>query len=157
MKPRPQPAGPKSVRGSDAARRQAAIVLEALAGLRTTQSASEAMGVALPRYYVLEARGLQALVLAFEPRPRGRQRSPASELERLQSENRRLLREVARYASLYRASQRALGVPDARITMAKQQAGKRRRRPRQRSRAEVVAQTLQAGVPREVAGDAGQA
>ena len=146
MKPRSQPMGPKSVRGSETARRHAAIVLEALSGLRTTQSASDAMGVAMPRYYVLEARALQAFVLALEPRPRGRQVSAFTELEKLRTEIRRLERDAARMGSLYRASQRVLGVSEPKATMGSKQPGKRRRRPRKRARAELVVRTLQAPV-----------
>ena len=69
---RQQPMGPKAVRGSDAARRTAALMLEVWSGVRTTQSASDAMGVAVTRFYQLEARALQMVVSAMEPRPRGR-------------------------------------------------------------------------------------
>ena len=44
---RQQPTNAKAVRGSDAARRSAALLLEAWSGVRSTTSASEAMGVAL--------------------------------------------------------------------------------------------------------------
>jgi hypothetical protein len=135
--------GPKAVRGSEAARRLAALLLESWCGLRTSQSASEAMGVSAPRYYQLEARALQALVAAMEPRPRGRQRTAVSELQRVQVEKQRLQRDLERYQMLYRASQRALGVVAAKAPVAgKDATGKRRRRPRRRARAEVVATVL---------------
>ena len=143
MKGKPQPMGCKAVRGSDAARRLAALLLEAWCGVRTTQSASEAMGVALPRYYQLEARVLEAIVLALEPRSRGRKTTPASELAKLRSERNKILRQVERYQTLYRVSQRALGVSEAKVAKAGKETGKRRRRPRQRARAEVIAATLQ--------------
>ena len=139
MKARPTPMGPRAVRGSDAARRLSALLLEAWCGVRTTQAASEAMGVAITRFYQLEARALQAVVQAMEPRPRGRQKTTASELAGLRRERQKLLREVERYQTLYRAAQRALGVAESRPRPGKDAAGKRRRRPRQRSRAEVVA------------------
>ena len=110
---RQQPMGPKAVRGSDAARRMAALLLEAWSGVRTTQAASEAMGVALARFYQLEARALQMMVSAMEPRPRGRHKTPQSELGKLQLERQRLLRDVERFQSLYRTSQRTLGVATA--------------------------------------------
>ena len=94
---RQQPMGAKAVRGSDAARRQAALLLEAWSGVRTTQSASEAMGVAVTRFYQLEARALQMLVSAMEPRSRGRQTSPANELVKLKAEKQRLVRDVERF------------------------------------------------------------
>ncbi len=70
-----QPAGRKALSGSAEAKRKAAVILEALCGLRTTQSASDAMGIALVRYYVLETRMMQAMIDALEPQARGRKRS----------------------------------------------------------------------------------
>lgn len=40
------------------ARRRAAAVLEVLAGARTPTQAAEALGVSLPRYYLLEQRAI---------------------------------------------------------------------------------------------------
>ena len=142
---RNQAMGAKSVRGSEAARRLAALLLEAWSGVRTTQSASEAMGVSLPRFYQLEARGLQVLVSAMEPRPRGRQRTPESELAKLRSEKQRLLREVARLQSLYRTAQRALGIAVARPPEKSNNpapGGKRKRGPRQKARGQTLAAVL---------------
>jgi hypothetical protein len=144
-KPRVQPLGARSVRGSDAARRLAALLLEAWSGVRSTQSASEAMGVALPRFYQLEARALQLMVSAMEPRPRGRQRTQASELAKLRAEKLRLQRDVERFQSLYRTAQRALGIavakpPSKMDTPAP--GGKRKRGPRQRARGQAVAAVL---------------
>src|SRR5262245_30421707 len=96
--------GARAVRGSDAARRSAALLLEVWSGVRTTQAASEAMGVAVTRFYQLEARALQMMVSAMEPRPRGRQRTTESELLRMKAERQRLVREVERYQSLDRKS-----------------------------------------------------
>jgi hypothetical protein len=149
-KPRVQPMGAKSVRGSDAARRLAALLLEAWSGVRSTQSASDAMGVALTRFYQLEARALQLLVSAMEPRPRGRQRSVESEIAKLKAEKQRLVREAERYQSLYRTAQRALGIavakpPDKSDNPAP--GGKRKRGPRKRARGQAVAAVLLGGVP----------
>ena len=84
---RNHPMGAKAVRGSDAARRLAALLLEAWSGVRSTQDASLAMGVALTRFYQLEARALESIVAALEPRPRGRQVTAAGELEKLRQAN----------------------------------------------------------------------
>jgi hypothetical protein len=46
------------------AKRQAAVNLEVWAGVRTPLQAAEALGLSLPRYYQIEARGLQGLVAA---------------------------------------------------------------------------------------------
>jgi hypothetical protein len=120
-------------------------LLEAWSGVRTTQAASEAMGVALPRFYQLEARALQMIVAAMEPRPKGRQRTPESELSKLKAERGRLMRDVERYQSLYRTAQRSLGMavvrpPDKAENPAP--GGKRRRGPRKKARGQSVAAVL---------------
>ena len=146
---RQQPMGPKAVRGSDAARRQAALLLEVWSGVRTTAAASEAMGVAVTRFYQLEARALQLIVSAMEPRPRGRQVSAESELTKLRAEIQRLRRDVERFQSLYRTSQRALGVAVARPPEKADNpatGGKRKRGPRKRARGQAVAAVLLSGV-----------
>ena len=143
-----QSMGAKAVRGSEAARRLAALLIEAWSGVRTTQSASEAMGVAVTRFYQLEARALQVLVAAMEPRPRGRQRTVGSELARLQAEKQRLLRDVERFQSLYRTAQRALGIAVANPAPKADTAatgGKRKRGPRKRARGQAVAAELLGG------------
>ena len=147
---RQQPMGPKAVRGSDAARRSAALMLEAWSGVRTTQSASDAMGVALTRFYQLEARVLQTIVAALEPRPRGRQKTPESELAKLKTEKQRLQRDVERFQSLYRTSQRSLGVVVAKAPEPSKNAvpgGKRRRGPRRKARGQAVASVLLGNAP----------
>lgn len=107
------PASPKALTGSAEAKRKAAIILEALAGLRTIQSASTELEIALPRYYVLESRMLQAMVNALEPRARGRKRDYEAEIKQLTTDNDKLLREAQRLQALYRATQRAVGIKDA--------------------------------------------
>jgi hypothetical protein len=137
--------GARAVRGSDAARRLTALLLETWSGVRTTLSASEAMGVTLPRFYQLEARALQTMVTAMEPRPRGRPRAAEDALGKLQAERQRLLRDVERYQSLYRTAQRALGVTVARPQAKAHTAapgGKRRRGPRKKARGQAVAAVL---------------
>jgi len=96
--------------GSERARQHAALILEVFAGVRATHQASEAMGVSVNRYYQLEARGLQGMLTALEPRPRGRQRGPEDEIEKLKQENERLTRDVTRLQSLVRVAQRSLGI-----------------------------------------------
>ena len=130
----------------------AAIVLESLSGLCSVEQASERMGVALPRYYVLETRALQGLIGALEPRARGRQRSEASRRAELERERSRLERELHRYQALHRAASRALGVtpPVAKPTTN----GRKKRAMRKRTRAERVVAVLreQAGPPQEPEG-----
>jgi len=145
---RKQAMGPRAVRGSEAARRQAALLLEVWSGVRTAQAASEAMGVAPTRFYQLEARALQMMVSAMEPRPRGRQVTAEGELARLRAERARLCRDVERYQSLYRTAQRTLGLAVAKANDKGQDpapGGKRKRRPRRKARGESVAAALLAG------------
>jgi hypothetical protein len=106
------PYSPKALTGSAEAKRKAAIILEALAGLRTIQSASTELEIALPRYYVLETRMLQAMVNGLEPRLRGRKRNIETELKQLSAENENLLRGIQRLQALYRATQRAVGIKE---------------------------------------------
>ena len=125
--------------GSAGARRQAALVLEALGGLRSAQEAADAMEVAIARYYVLERRAVQAVVAAMEPRPRGRQRTLRSELEAAQREIERLEREVLRYQALHRAASRAIGVPpEEGAAVGSRRKKKTVRARRRKSRAEKV-------------------
>lgn len=142
---RKQPMGAKAVRGSDAARRLAALLIEAWSGVRSTQSASEAMGVALTRFYQLEARALEAVVQSLEPRPRGRQVTAEGELQKLRLENQKLQRDVERYQALYRTAQRTMGLAVAKAVSPAKNAspgGKRRRGPRQKARGQAVAAVL---------------
>jgi hypothetical protein len=149
-KQRQQPMGPKAVRGSDAARRSAALLIEVWSGVRTTQAASEAMGVAVTRFYQLEARALQLLVSGMEPRPRGRQKTAESELAKLKLEKQRLLRDAERFQSLYRTAQRALGIAVAKPAAKAENpapGGKRKRGPRKKARGQAVAAVLLGNAP----------
>lgn len=92
------------------AKRMAAILLDVLAGSRTPTQAAETLGVSLPRYYQLESRGLDGLLMACEPRPRGRQTSSQAADETLRRDNERLRRELSRQQSLVRLTQRTIGV-----------------------------------------------
>lgn len=91
-------------------RRRAAAVLEVLGGAKSPPEAAEALGVTLVTYYHLEARALEALVAACEPRPRGRSGSRSGTLEAIRRENERLRHELTRAQSLARAVQKAAGV-----------------------------------------------
>jgi hypothetical protein len=92
------------------ARRQAAAILEVLAGVRTPAEAAESLRMSLPRYYQVESRALRGLVAACAPSPKGRQRSVASEVAALQREIERWRREAARQQALARTAQRAVGL-----------------------------------------------
>ena len=92
------------------AKRLAAVILEVWAGLRTPLQAAETLGVSLPRYYQIEANGLQGLVAGCMPKPKGRQANPAHEATALRRDNERLQRELGRQQALVRLTQRGLGV-----------------------------------------------
>lgn len=111
------------------AQRQAAVILEVLAGARIPAQAATALGVSVPRYYQLEARALQGLVQACEARPRGRAASADRELAVLKREHERLQRELTRQQSLVRLGQRHLGLAPPAPSTKPLPGKKRRRRP----------------------------
>jgi hypothetical protein len=124
------------------AKRLAATILEVLAGVRTPTEAATILAISLPRYYQWESRALEGLVAACVPKPKGRVRSPASEIATLQRKYERALRDVARLQTLLRAAQRTVGLPPPAPPPSKTAGKKRRRRPT--ARALGVAQRLQA-------------
>lgn len=139
---RKRPLGANAAQGSDMARRQAAIMLESLSGACGPLEAAEAMGVALVRYYQLEARALAALVAALEPRPRGRQLTAERVREKSELDRRRLERELHRYQALYRAAQKSLGIAPVSPAKPEEKGGKKRRRARRVTRGERLARNL---------------
>lgn len=124
------PAADSSDGPSREARRRAAVILEVLAGMRTTAQAAATLDVSLMRYYQLESDALRGLVVACEPKPRGRTQSPVSQLAALRRQCERLQRDLARQQALVRLSQRAVGVTAPAPPPAK---GKRRRKPMARA------------------------
>ena len=114
------------------ARRRAAAILEVLGGALTPAEAAESLGISIARYYLLEARALEGLVGACEPRPRGRAGSHGSTLESAKRENDRLRHELTRTQALTRTLQRAAGVGGFSEEQADAQP-RRRRRPRARA------------------------
>ena len=135
--------------GKDA-KRLAAVILEVWAGLRTPVQAAEALGVSLPRYYQIEANGLQGLVAGCTPKPKGRQADPAHAATALRRDNERLRRELGRQQALVRLTQRGLGVapPPAKPV------GKKGRRRRPVVRALTLAARLQPEAAAPAAGAA---
>jgi hypothetical protein len=132
-----------SLNGSTEARRMAAAILEGLAGIRGPQDASAALGISMTRYYHLEARALQGLVAALEPRPRGRQHNPQVATARLEREKARLERDLARAQALVRSAQRTIGLPPVRPGGKLGPDGKKARRTRRAMvRAERAAAVL---------------
>lgn len=112
----------KPEEASAKARRTGCAILEVLAGLRTPKEASEALGLSLQRYYTLEARAIEGLVAALEPRARGPQVSGKAEATRLREERDRLQRELQRANSLVRIAQRSIGLSAAQSSAQRQKA-----------------------------------
>ena len=127
------------VQGSREAMRTAVAIVETLSGLSSPTEVSAQLGISANRYYQLEARALQGLVAALEPRPKGRTLTPERERDRLQGENRRLRKELLRYQALVRTAQRTVGLAKTKPKEAGSTA-KRSRRPRVRAR--TVLRTL---------------
>ena len=146
-KHKPKPVGLSTLKGSPEARRQAALILEVLGGLRGPGDAAKAMGVALPRYYVLETRALQALIKAMEPLPRGPGRNPDAEIAALQTALARQKQELVRSQSLQRAMRSAIGISLAQPKDAKPEPNGKQRKPKRPSvRALKAVKVLRAGL-----------
>jgi len=145
--------------GTAEAKQRAAAILEVLAGTRTPADAAAALGVSLPRYYLLEQRALQGLVAACEPRPKGRVADEARRIAELQRSVSRWERECLRQQALSRALQRAVGLsaaPPGKASGASTGKKTRRRKPaaralkaaaslRTNSSSPATAETLQPG------------
>jgi hypothetical protein len=113
---------------SATARQQAAAILEVLAGVRTPTQAAESLGVSLPRFYVLETRAVQGILLACEPRRMGRQMTAESALATLRRECEQLRRECTRQQALVRAVQRTIGLSPPPASKPEKNGTKRRKR-----------------------------
>jgi hypothetical protein len=132
----------RGLEGSESARKLAAIMLEAWSGACGPVEAAQKMGVALVRYYQLEARALAALIGAMEPRARGRTVTAAGTLRREGEKLKRLERELHRYQSLYRSAAKSLGIARTAVVSSDEKVGKKRRRQRRITRGERVARGL---------------
>jgi hypothetical protein len=107
---RSKPAAVPGVQASQDARRIAVAILDVLAGMRKPIEAAQALGVSLPRYYLLENRALEGMILACEPRSKGRQVSTVKQIDELQRQVAALQRELARSQALARTTQRTIGL-----------------------------------------------
>ena len=135
--------------GSRKAKQYTAVILEVFAGLRGAQEAGEALGLSPNRYYQLEARGLQGMIEALEPKPRGHQRTPQDEIMKLTAEKDRLAREVGRLTSLVRASRRSLGISGASPAKTKPKGRSRKRGHRGKKVIAMLARPADDGGPDE--------
>lgn len=129
--PPPKPPALSSLQHKESAeaRRLAALLLEVLGGVRSPAEAAAALGVSLPRYYVLEARAVEGFLSGCRSPGRGPRVTPEREIMKLRRELSRRERECARYQALLRLSGRAVGLPPrAEKAREKEPGGKRRRR-----------------------------
>lgn len=119
----------------------AAVILEVLAGERSTTSAAALIGVSPVRYYAIESRAIAGLIAACAPKPPGAVPGSGDAdrvLRRAIAEKDGLTAQVRRLHALLRSTQRSLGVapvvakpePAARTDGKKP---KRHRRPRVRA------------------------
>ena len=109
--PKPPPVPPEAA-ASPQARRIATVLLEVLAGLRSTGDAARTLAVTPVRFYAIETRAIGGLIAACEPRPSGIQPEvrDAHELTRLREQLRRQGQELNQVRSVLRTTQRQLGV-----------------------------------------------
>lgn len=127
------------VRGSEEARRAAAVILEVVSGERGAYEAAEAVGISPMRYYALEGRALQGMVTALEPRPRGpRGPRPEEALRRVEAEKERLRREVGRLQSLLRLVRKGYRLEEPKAAAK----GKDKKRQKPKSRAKELVSRL---------------
>jgi hypothetical protein len=116
----------------------AVAILEVLAGARSPAEAAEALKISLPRYYILETRALQGLVMACEPKPLGKQPSPGTRIIALEKQLQQAQRECARQQALVRVAQRSVGLSATDAQKGKT-APKRDRRGRKKRRPAIRA------------------
>ena len=110
-------------------RRQAAAILEVLAGVRTPTDAAKALTLSVPAYYKLESRALLSMVNGCQAPPRGRGPSPEAEANKLRKQCHRLQQDLQRYQALARNAQRAVGLGPV-VPVPKTDAlGRRNRKP----------------------------
>jgi hypothetical protein len=110
-------------------RRQAAAVLEVLAGVRTPTDAARDLSLSLPAYYKLESRAIRGLVASCRPPGRGPRLSPELEATRMRRQCQRLQQDLQRYQALARSVQRAAGLPSPPATPPRDAKGRRKRKP----------------------------
>jgi len=128
-----QTRAPKPLEGDETAKKTATMILEVLAGLRSTTEAAQALEISSMRYYVLERRAMEGLVQALAPRPKGKRKQPESTVEGLRRDKKRLEREVGRLQALVRAAQRTMKLPPLPSREKRKGEGRRARRPQVRA------------------------
>jgi len=123
-------------------RRQAACVLEVLAGLRSPEQAAEALQISLPTYYNLETRALRGLIHGCSPSPPGRTMCLLKQIRSLEEKSTALEQQVSRYQALLRNARRSAGLLPPPLQQ-KPKPGAKRRSKRPAIRALRAIETLQ--------------
>lgn len=124
-------------------RRQAACVLEVLAGLRSPEQAAEGLSVSLPTYYNLETRALRGLIHGCSPSPPGRTMCLLRQIRLLEEKSAAMEQQVSRYQALLRNARRSAGLLPP--VQSKPKPGAKRRSKKPAIRALRAIETLQRG------------
>lgn len=88
-------------------RREAACVLEVLAGLRSPEEAAKVIGVSVPTYYNLEAKALKGLLHGCRTESPGRRMALEKRVAEAEQRAAELERQLRRYRSVLRNARRA--------------------------------------------------
>lgn len=88
-------------------RRNAACVLEVLAGLRSPEEAARTLGVSVPTYYNLEARALHGLLHGCRTESPGRKLALEKKVRVAEARAAELERQLQRYRAVLRNARRA--------------------------------------------------
>ena len=124
-----------AIKGSREAIRRMTVLLEVLSGLRGPTEGAQALGINQTRYYQLETMGLQGIVAAMEPRPRGRRPRPAEErIASLEAELSVLRQDLCSAHALLRQAQRAIGLSEPASTRASPK-GRKKAKTKRRGKA----------------------
>jgi hypothetical protein len=126
---------PEAILGSEEAKRQAAVILEVMSGVRSAQEGSDVLGISPMRYYSLEDRALQGMVKALEPRPKGRRmRSPEDAMRQVETERERYRKEAGRLQALLRMVRKSVHLQEPRRVRGVESKvnGKKERKPLRR-------------------------
>lgn len=125
------------------ARKNAACVLEVLAGLRSPEQAAEVLAISLPTYYHLESRAMRGLIHGCTPTPPGRTMVLLKQVRGLELKCSALEKQLGRYQALLRNAQRGLLPPAAEVKAKATTTGARTRKRRPVVRALRTIEVLQ--------------
>lgn len=143
IKAKPRTLSDRVRTGTIESRLAAAAVLDVLGGGRSAPQAAETLGISLPRYYALEARAIEGLMKACEPRPRGRVVSVEKQIAVIKRELAKVSRDRDRLLTLVRVAHRTVALAEPKVTKSK----RKRRAPVRAQRAAAVLRSAPTSVP----------